>query len=208
MTKSVESMQSSLRQALKDKSFKNESYAIDLGASPAGTEQISFEGGSVGDTAVDIDLTTNTAAVATTSSTGTGLTGASTLDAAGLGLADTNTFTIDDGTNTYTYTVADASTETLQDLVDDINADTDLAVTASISADGAFTLTADNNEAEIDVGGSGTIAGIADRISAKDWFPSEKIVIRDNLVEDIGGDGIVPRGTDGALIASRTARAL
>ncbi|QCB40252.1 xylose ABC transporter [Sphingobium sp. PAMC28499] len=50
------------------------------------------------------------------------------------------------------------------------------------------------------------IAGIADRISAKDWFPSEKIVIRDNLVEDIGGDGIVPRGTDGALIEHNIVR--
>ena len=162
ITKTVESMQSTLRQARQDKSFKTESYSINLGATPAGTEQISFEGGSVGDTAIDIDLTENTAAVATTSSTGTGLTGASTLDAAGLGLADTNTFTIDDGTNTYTYTVTDASTETLQDLVDDINADTDLAVTASISDDGAFVLTADNNLAEIDVGGT-AIAGIADQ---------------------------------------------
>jgi flagellin-like hook-associated protein FlgL len=162
ITKTVESMQSTLRQARQDKSFKTESYSISLGATPAGTEQISFEGGSVGTTAIDIDLTENTAAVATTSSTGTGLTGASTLDAAGLGLADTNTFTIDDGTNSYTYTVADASTETLQDLVDDINADTDLAVTASISDEGALVLTADDNTAEIDVGGT-AIAGIADQ---------------------------------------------
>ena len=162
IVKTVETMQSTLRQARQDKSFKSESYAISLGATPAGTEELSFLNGSVGTTAVDVALTTNTAAVATTSSTGTGLTGASTLDAAGLGLADTNTFTIDDGTNTYTYTVADASTETLQDLVDDINADTNLAVTASISADGAFVLTADNNLAEIDVGGT-AIAGIADQ---------------------------------------------
>ena len=162
IVKTVETMQSTLRQARQDKSFKSESYSIALGASPAGTEELSFLNGSVGTTAVDVALTENTAAVATTSSTGTGLTGASTLDSAGLGLADTNTFTIDDGTNTYTYTVTDASTETLQDLVDDINADTALAVTASISADGAFVLTADNNLAEIDVGGT-AIAGITDQ---------------------------------------------
>lgn len=44
------------------------------------------------------------------------------------------------------------------------------------------------------------IAGISDRVSLLDWFPSRKVVIRDNYLEDIGGDGIVPRGTDGALI--------
>ena len=44
------------------------------------------------------------------------------------------------------------------------------------------------------------IAGISDRVSSLDWFPSRKVVIRDNYLEDIGGDGIVPRGTDGALI--------
>ncbi|WP_230461279.1 right-handed parallel beta-helix repeat-containing protein [Sphingobium sp. CAP-1] len=44
------------------------------------------------------------------------------------------------------------------------------------------------------------IAGISDRVTFLNWFPSEDVVIRDNYVEDIGGDGIVPRGTDGALI--------
>ena len=32
------------------------------------------------------------------------------------------------------------------------------------------------------------------------WFPSLHVVIRDNYVDDIGGDGIVPWATDGALI--------
>ena len=50
------------------------------------------------------------------------------------------------------------------------------------------------------------IAGISDRVTVADWFPSEKVVIRDNLVEDIGGDGIVPRGTDGALIEHNIVR--
>lgn len=50
------------------------------------------------------------------------------------------------------------------------------------------------------------IAGISDRISRSDWFPSEDIVIRDNYLEDIGGDGIVPRGTDGALIEHNIVR--
>ena len=44
------------------------------------------------------------------------------------------------------------------------------------------------------------IAGISDRVTFSNWFPSEEVVIRDNYVEDVGGDGIVPRGTDGTLI--------
>lgn len=50
------------------------------------------------------------------------------------------------------------------------------------------------------------IAGISDRVTYLDWFPSDKVVIRDNLVEDVGGDGIVPRGTDGALIEHNIVR--
>ncbi len=50
------------------------------------------------------------------------------------------------------------------------------------------------------------IAGISDRVSVPNWFPSEDVVIRDNYVEDIGGDGIVPRGTDGALIEHNIVR--
>jgi hypothetical protein len=33
-----------------------------------------------------------------------------------------------------------------------------------------------------------------------DWYPNLNVVIRGNLLEDIGGDGIVPIGCDGALI--------
>lgn len=50
------------------------------------------------------------------------------------------------------------------------------------------------------------IAGISDRVTFLNWFPSEDVVIRDNYVEDIGGDGIVPRGTDGALIEHNIVR--
>ncbi len=46
--------------------------------------------------------------------------------------------------------------------------------------------------------------GIATRSTHKDresnWFPNLNVVIRGNVIEDIGGDGIVVRGCDGALI--------
>ena len=52
ITKAVESMQSTLRQARQDKSFKTESLAID----PAVMGDISFTGGAVGTTPVDITV--------------------------------------------------------------------------------------------------------------------------------------------------------
>jgi hypothetical protein len=44
------------------------------------------------------------------------------------------------------------------------------------------------------------IAGESSEFSRTKWFPSLHVVIRDNFAEDIGGDGIVPWVTDGALI--------
>jgi hypothetical protein len=41
---------------------------------------------------------------------------------------------------------------------------------------------------------------------AKDWFPSLNVVIRRNLLEDIGGDGIKPWGCDGALVEHNVLR--
>lgn len=38
------------------------------------------------------------------------------------------------------------------------------------------------------------------------WFPSLRVVIRDNYVDDIGGDGIVPWATDRALIEHNVVR--
>ena len=38
------------------------------------------------------------------------------------------------------------------------------------------------------------------------WFPSLHVVIRDNYVDDVGGDGIVPWATDAALIEHNIAR--
>ena len=38
------------------------------------------------------------------------------------------------------------------------------------------------------------------------WFPSLNVVIRENFVEDVGGDGIVPWATDGVLVEHNIAR--
>lgn len=50
------------------------------------------------------------------------------------------------------------------------------------------------------------IAGISDQVTTARWFPSRQVVIRDNYLEDIGGDGIVPRATDAALIEHNIVR--
>ena len=55
ITKTVESMQSTLRQARQDKSFKTASYTVPTTA-PAAADDISFSGGSVGTTAVNVNL--------------------------------------------------------------------------------------------------------------------------------------------------------
>ncbi len=52
ITKTVESMQSTLRQARQDKSFKTQSFGIDSAA----TGLLGFSGGAVGDTAVEVSL--------------------------------------------------------------------------------------------------------------------------------------------------------
>jgi flagellin len=59
ISKTIEQMQSTLRQARQDKSFKTQSYAVNLGATPAGTETLSFTGGAVGTTPVNVNLTTS-----------------------------------------------------------------------------------------------------------------------------------------------------
>lgn len=50
------------------------------------------------------------------------------------------------------------------------------------------------------------ISGQSDEISLARWFPSLNVVIADNYAEDIGGDGIVPWATDGALVEHNIVR--
>lgn len=44
------------------------------------------------------------------------------------------------------------------------------------------------------------IVAQSDEFSRSKWFPSLHVIIRDNYAEDVGGDGIVPWATDGALM--------
>jgi hypothetical protein len=44
------------------------------------------------------------------------------------------------------------------------------------------------------------ICGYSENSDRQNWFPSLRVVIRGNLLEDIGGDGIKPWGCDGVLV--------
>ncbi len=44
------------------------------------------------------------------------------------------------------------------------------------------------------------ICGYSENYGRTNWFPSRNVVIRNNLLEDIGGDCIKPWGCDGALV--------
>jgi hypothetical protein len=44
------------------------------------------------------------------------------------------------------------------------------------------------------------ICGYSEHSERTNWFPSLRVVVRNNLLEDIGGDGIKPWGCDGCLV--------
>lgn len=50
------------------------------------------------------------------------------------------------------------------------------------------------------------IAAVSYHATRTRWNPSLRVVIRDNHVEDIGGDGIVPWATDGVLVEHNVAK--
>jgi flagellin len=178
-------MQSTLRQARQDKSFQTASYTL-----PAtgldNTSVLSFDAGAVGETAVEINLTAaNSAEAATTATTATGLTGTDTLD--GLGFTDGQTIIIGDGTDTVTFTATTASTATVQDLLDAVNADTDVDVAASLNADGQIVFTADDNETAISVAGTGAanLAGATSQTAPTAIYAAKTL---DALVAEINGN--------------------
>ena len=134
ITKTVESMQSSLRQARQDKSFKTSSFTVPTtGLTAAST--LGFSGGAVGTTAVNVEMTKGTAGAATITFGAGG-----TLDAAA-----TLNFSIDvDGG------AAQAVSITQADLlaVGDNN--------STMTADEFRTILASKNLAGVTVGGTGS----------------------------------------------------
>ncbi|WP_319775673.1 flagellin [Breoghania sp.] len=215
ITNTLESMQSTLRQARQDKSFETTSYSVDVGSSPAGTEQLSLSGGSVGTTAVDIDLT-QSQGVATgsgfsaldfDSAADNSYAGSLTFDVAIDGGtaqtvaitatdADTLSITIDGGSAT-TFDVADVETVTADELASVINAGFDadgVDITASTDG-GELVLTSDtasdSTTAAVTVSAvAETLAGSSDSGlgSAADSLANTTAKTVDTLVSEINAN--------------------
>ena len=149
ITKTVESMQSTLRQARQDKSFKTESYTLDTARTAVAGDNVEFSGGSVGSTnvAVSINKSTNTTAAAVTP----------------ILLADNGKqFTVSDGT-TATADITLATGDTAAVIAGKINAATTTAgngITASVDTDGKLKLSSAEGTA-ITVANGTTTGGVA-----------------------------------------------
>jgi len=129
ITKTVESMQSTLRQARQDKSFKTESYTLDTARTAVAGDNIEFSGGSVGTTAVAVSInkSTNTSSAAVTPI----LVG-----------DDGEQFTVSDGT-TATADITVNTGDTAEIIAGKINAATATAgngITAAVTSDGRLQL--------------------------------------------------------------------
>jgi len=132
ITKTVESMQSTLRQARQDKSFKTASYTVDAAVT---TGNISFSDGAVGGTAVDVSLTK------TEKTTGAAVP-------AVLAANDGDQFTVSDGT-TATADITLNTGDTVDDIVSKINAATTTAENGIVASNdnGSIKLTSIKGDA-------------------------------------------------------------
>ena len=173
ITKNLESMQSTLRQARQDKSFQTQSFTIDPAAT---TGNISFKGGQVGDTAVDVALTKTTKTSALT-----GLVDGKVV------AADTGKqFTIRDGT-TPTLDISLATGDTATDIANKIN-------TATTAAGNGITAKVENGEIKLssNAGAAITVAeGTTTGGAAIAGFGTDatKAKSTDELVSQLNSDG-------------------
>jgi len=153
ITKTIEQMQSTLRQARQDKSFKSTSYAINLGT-PAVTQELDFSGGSVigtqsveltnaqgvntGGAYTNLDFNDNANNAFETLSFNIAANGGTARAIAVTATNDTTlSVTVDGGTAT-TFTVADSDAVTAAELVGALNAAFDAAATpVPVTASGA-----------------------------------------------------------------------
>jgi flagellin len=152
ITKTVESMQSTLRQARQDKSFKTQSYEVTLGTMDGG-EVLSVSGGAVTGTETH-DLTTSTGVVTGAAYTALDFNDGTGFETLGFNIAanggtaravsivatdDTTLSVTIDGGAASTYTVADSDAVSNGELVAALNtafdaAATPVAITASAGA--------------------------------------------------------------------------
>src|SRR5690606_1748371 len=93
ITKTLESMQSTLRQARQDKSFQTASYTIGNNLDTTSQQTLTLAGGAIGEAGFSIDLVANEGATAAAAGAANIEGGAYTAPASG----ETMTFTVSDG---------------------------------------------------------------------------------------------------------------
>src|SRR5690606_38284061 len=154
ITKTLESMQSTLRQARQDKSLQTQSFTIDTSIDTATQSTIDFTGGSMGDAAIPLDLIANVAATAADAEhakiEGTAFTAYA---------GDRKTeFTLSDGTKSATITLDADTADTFANAKNYIQQQLNtagVAITVGDNDDGdgfAFTSTALGEAATVTIG--------------------------------------------------------
>ena len=182
MTKTLESMQSTLRQARQDKSFQTQSYFVPTTGTPAGTETMAFSGGAFATAPAGLALTKSVTSGGTvTPASAASITGGAftAVDFTNAGADDGEiTFSISiDGAAATPVTIgfadvdgtaADSSAVTAEELADIINAKVGSNI-ASVSDDGelVFTSTTTGAGSSLEITGfaatgGATGSGIAD----------------------------------------------
>jgi flagellin len=195
ITKTVESMQSTLRQARQDKTFKTKSYTLDTATiGTASIKTIGFAGGATGaavGSEIDVNLNQLAVSVVAATLTAAGGTDASVAEPDYSALVG-QTVTLTAGTNTATYTFTAAATGQKTDLLAALNANgfTAAGVAGGINlsrADGVdFTITTSNAATATALGHAGAAAGITSTNGVEAVAAAVKTV--DALVTEINAN--------------------
>ncbi len=169
ITKTVESMQSTLRQARQDKSFKSDSYTVTISA-PTGAEDLEFTGGSVGATPVAVNLTTSVNTLGGGAFTAVDFTNGGNNNGSIDFSITANGGAVQAISITYAEAnaaAADASAVTADELVDLINTEltaANVAATASVDGSGQIDIvsdSADGNTANVTISNFAATNGAA-----------------------------------------------
>jgi flagellin-like hook-associated protein FlgL len=177
ITKTVESMQSTLRQARQDKSFKTASYTVPTTA-PAAADDISVSGGAVGTTPVNVNL--GSTSMVTTGTPTDGVTG--------------DQFTVShNGITTANITLTNG--ETVDALVTKINTAIQTADTANTGATTDLVATNEGGQIKLTSASGGTIAVAAGTTNGAAavtavGFGAQTVTAKtaDQLVSEINGN--------------------
>ena len=181
ITKTLESMQSTLRQARQDKSFETASYSLDAADIDTSTvNQLSFSGGAVGETAVTVDL--NTADVAATDATLAGSTAVA--DDTALQAFDTESITLTaENGDEVSFDITGTSTKT-----ELTTALSDAGFSATFNASDELELTRSDGVNFTAAGAGATSLGIASTSTDGVEATTGEVQTVDQLVSTINSD--------------------